>query len=517
MDKNYESENTMNILETIKNYAQNSPQRPAVQSNEDTLTYMQLEHFSDVLAGYLVTQYGTDSTPIVVYGHKHPYMLVCFLACVKAGRAYCPIDISVPHTRVQAIMDAVNPQVILAVSDLEVPCDNTLSLSAMENIVALQEDICLSETHHVTGDDTFYIIFTSGSTGAPKGVEITADCLNNYLDWAVDLGISRLEKEGCAFLNQAPFSFDLSVMDLYTCLACGGTLWTLDKESQKDYNKMFDIMNRGHIKVWVSTPSFADICLVDKKFAQSLLPELKTFLFCGETLTNNTAGALLSRFEKASVINTYGPTESTVALTDIHITKEVNDTINPLPVGKVKPGSYIEIWDENGHPLPEGTHGEIIIIGNTVSTGYYKQTNLSEKAFFTCTRNGITYRGYHTGDEGYLKNAQLYYCGRIDLQIKLHGYRIEIEDIEHNILKVEHIKNVAVTPNMQDGKVKSLTAHVVYALPIESKFQTGQLIKKTLKSYLPDYMIPKKMNFLERLPMTINGKCDRKRLGGQTS
>lgn len=505
----------MNILKQIQTHASIAPDRFAVRSGNDALTYKQLSDYSDQLAGYLASRFPDDRTPIIVYGHKEPFMLVCFLACVKSGHAYCPVDITVPWTRTHSIIEAVNPPVILAVSDLPEMCGTVLSLTELEHIIS-EPPILSSRPKPVSDEDTFYIIFTSGSTGTPKGVQITSCCLNHYLDWAVDLGISHVEKESCAFLNQAPFSFDLSVMDLYTCLACGGTLWTLDKESQSDYNKMFGIMEQGQIKVWVSTPSFADMCLSDRKFCQTLLPELRTFLFCGETLTNHTAGELLNRFPKASVINTYGPTESTVALTDISVTKDINNTVSPLPVGRVKPGSIVEIWDENGTPVPDGTHGEIIIIGNTVSSGYYLQEGLTHKAFFTCIRDGISYRGYHTGDEGYLQQGLLYYCGRIDLQIKLHGYRIELEDIEQNLMKVSCVKAAAVTPNMQDGKVRSLTAHVVYGQEIENAFQTGKAIKQELKSYLPDYMVPKKINFLSQLPMTVNGKCDRKKLGGES-
>ena len=121
-------------------------------------------------------------------------------------------------------------------------------------------------------------------------------------------------------MNQAPFFFDLSVMDLYTCLACGGTLWCLEKEVQEDYQKLMDSLKDSGAGVWVSTPSFAELCLADPGFEERLLPRLRAFLFCGETLPCATVRRLKSRFPQAVVVNTYGPTESTVAVTEVEIT-----------------------------------------------------------------------------------------------------------------------------------------------------------------------------------------------------
>lgn len=134
--------------------------------------------------------------------------------------------------------------------------------------------------------------------------------------------------------------------------------------------------------------------------------------------------------------------------------------------------------------------------------------------FGKCEIDGEIYRFYRTGDKGYKKNGLLFYCGRIDLQIKLHGYRIEVEDIENNMMKLPDIKQVVVIPQYRGDKVSSLVAFLVFSTKIEDEFLAVQRIKEQLKGYLPDYMIPKKMKFLEQLPVTNNGKVDRKILGG---
>lgn len=501
----------MNILQHLYFYAQNQGHQLAIRSGDSCLTYGELDSYSSRLANFIQQSCGDNRAPVIVYGHKQVEMILCFLASVKSGRPYCPLDVSMPDARVNDIIDAVRPSMIF---DLEQERDGAVCRQQLEDIIENAKEP-VNPRYQVKGDDVFYIIFTSGSTGSPKGVQITADNLNCYLKWSVDLGSSRDSKQGKVFLNQAPFSFDLSVMDLYTCLACGGTLYLLDKATQMDFKKLIPALEASHAAVWVSTPSFANMCMADKKFRASLMPNLETFLFCGETLTNDTAQKLMERFPEAAVINTYGPTESTVAVTETLVTEELASQKQPLPVGKAKPGTFLEIHREDGSLARIGESGEIIIIGDTVSAGYFGRPDLTRKAFFTSMKRGRSYRAYRTGDKGYLDGEGfLYYEGRMDLQVKLNGYRIEIEDIEKNLVRLEEIAHAVVVPNMKDGKVKSLTAFVTGSSQPGNGSKFSKAIKDRLKTLLPAYMIPKKIIRMESLPMNHNGKVDRKKLGG---
>ena len=510
----------MNILNQISEYASICPERTAICCDGLSVTYGELELYSGRLARYLGQQCGQDHSPIAVYGHKHPLMLVSFLACVKSGRAYCPIDTSVPDSRVKMILDALDSPILLTLSPLHGDCKNKrpLSLREIDRIIHTDfpsVDIRMEETRPepVLGEDIFYIIFTSGSTGTPKGVTITEQNLSNFLDWSITLGTPTNAKKGKVFLNQAPFSFDLSVLDLYTCLAVGGTLWCLTNDVQKDYRKLLDSLKRSGASIMVSTPSFADMCLSDPGFTQTSLPELGLFLFCGETLTNRTAVKLMERFPSARIMNTYGPTESTVAVTQVEITPELAACTSPLPVGRPKPGTALQICSPSGSILPEGEKGEIIILGDTVSPGYYQNPSQTQKHFFTYTEGETAVQGYRTGDKGYMKDGMLYYCGRIDLQIKLHGYRIELEDIENNLIRLPQIEKAAVLPNMRDGRIKSISAYLVCPGMTAPERTYAESLTEKLRAFLPEYMIPKKLIFMDRLPMTGNGKVDRKALG----
>lgn len=504
----------MNILNQLNFYAQSHGQDIAIRSGNSFFTYEQLDDYSSRLANYIQQRCGGNHAPVVVYGHKSIYMILCFLASVKSGRAYCPLDISIPDTRVEDTIKAANPSMIFALENMTAQVEGAITLEQTKLIIEETTE-AIDEKYWVSGEDVFYIIFTSGSTGTPKGVQITANNLNHYLEWSVGLGSSQKDKLGSVFLNQAPFSFDLSVMDVYTSLASRGTLYLLDKEVQLDFKRLLPALKESGAGVWVSTPSFADMCMADKNFTHELMPQLSTFLFCGETLTNSTALKLIERFPDAVIMNTYGPTESTVAITEVRVTKELAETIQPLPVGVPKPGTFIEIHREDGTLAESGESGEIIIVGDTVSAGYFGRKDLTRKAFFSCMKDGKQYRAYRTGDKGYLDQAgNLHYEGRIDLQIKLNGYRIEIEDIEQNITRLEDISHAVVVPNIKEGKVKSLTAFVTGNQKPESSFKFSKEMKERLKAYLPAYMIPKKIVHMENLPMNHNGKVDRKQLGG---
>lgn len=516
----------MNILEQIHNCAAVRPRQVAFRNSREVMTYGELEAASDRLAAALEAACKDNRQPVAVYGHKEAYMLVCFLACVKSGRAYCPIDYSVPDGRTAAILECLDSPVVLTPGKLNAKTDKQIwDADRLKQIIGgenrMEEGVSENERTMlpVRGEDTFYIIFTSGSTGTPKGVKITADCLNHFLEWSVGLGGPMEEKPGAVFLNQAPFSFDLSVMDLYTCLACGGTLWCLEKEVQEDYRNLMDSLKKSSARIWVSTPSFAELCLAEPGFGEKLMPELCTFLFCGETLPCATVRRLKKRFPQAAVINTYGPTESTVAVTEVEILGEMAAEMKALPVGRPRPGTWIEIWDDQGKPLPEGSQGEIVILGDTVSTGYLGREDLTGKVFFVRQQQGKQIRGYRTGDAGYLQDGMLYYGGRMDLQVKLHGYRIELEDIENNLRKLPGISHAVVVPRVRGGKVSSLTAFVSRESgPVKEAFQEdtgdGALLRQQLEAFLPSYMIPKKIVVLPRMPLTNNGKADRKALGG---
>lgn len=485
------------ILEHIKKYAKDN--RVFYKYKDKDYSYKELDEDSDRIASYLKRVLGEDKRPIVVYGHKDPLMIAVFLGCVKSGRSYCPVDSSTPRDRVLKIIDKVGSEIVFTIDSL--PVEKAVGLEEIKEIVSFEKKT-VSSSDYVKEEDLYYIIFTSGSTGEPKGVMIRLKNVEAFTRWIIDIG--KTERDS-VILNQAPFSFDLSVMDLYMALGSGSILYVLDKESQSDYPVLMEELKKSKANIWVSTPSFADLCLAERNFQEDLLPNLHTFLFCGEILTNKTAKKLKKRFPKARIINTYGPTESTVCVTSIEITEDIIEHFNPLPIGKPKPGTILKIMKE-----AKEEKGEIMILGDTVGLGYYKSEELTGKVFGKEKDSGLPF--YLTGDIGFQKEGYYFCGGRIDDQIKMHGYRIELSDIEKNMDRLEEIEKSCVIPFWNKGKVQRLTAFIVYKGSIKDENKRTLKLKELLGEYLQKYMIPQRFVYIDALPINRNGKIDRKQL-----
>lgn len=421
-------------------------------------------------------------------------MKAAFLACSFAGIPYVPIDVSMPIDRIKLIIKQVNPSFIIG--DLKVDKYENISKNKIEEIMSLKEynDI---EKIHMELEDIYYIIFTSGSTGTPKGVEITYKNINSCINWLEKVTNAKNE----VILNQANFSFDLSVADLYLSLLSVSEHYILDNESMMDFNKIFKELKESKVTIGVMTPSFVDLLLLDKNFNEKLLPNLKTILFCGEQLLENTIYKLYERFKNIKIINMYGPTECTFAVTSIEIPRNIK--LKNIPVGKVKDECEVFIIDENRNIVQDGKIGEILIVGESVAKGYIDE-NKSDKFIYINNK-----KAYLTGDLGYIENGNLYYKCRKDKQIKYKGYRIELIDIEQNLLELNYIEKATVLPQKDNNnKVSKIIAFVILK---EGNEINGLEIRKDLKEKLPEYMCPI-IKIIKEFPININGKCDERKL-----
>ena len=481
----------MNLLERIDHWAAVSPEAIAHVSDGRTLTYGELRRRSDALAAHLAERLGGDRAPIAALGHREPEMLIAFLGAVKSGRPYVPLDTALPQQRIDKILATSRAALILT----------------PEEIAQFSASNARAPADPVQRDNPFYILFTSGSTGEPKGVIITLACLEHFLAWMI--AEQRFTELGETFLNQAPFSFDLSVMDLYCSLVTGGTLFSISRDLVANPKMLYRALANSSVTTWVSTPSFAQMCLVEQTFEEAMLPRVRRFLFCGETLAPQTAARLLERFPGAQVWNTYGPTEATVATTSVRIDHTILEKYSPLPVGYAMPGTEVFVADENREVLPANKRGEIIIAGPNVSPGYLARPDLTANAFF---QHG-SQRAYRTGDLGQIRDKLLFFEGRIDEQIKLNGYRIELGDVEANLRSLALVRDAVVIPVIKNGAAQSLVAFVVVSARDEgSDFELAHTLRKQLGERLPAYMLPRKFVFLDAFPMTANGKADRTRL-----
>lgn len=464
------------MLDKIKKYAISVPEQIAYKIGKDSITYGELFERATNYAKLLSCQ---GNSPVIIYGKKSIDTVVCILASIIAGRTYIPLDMSSPISRVETIANLVGTNLVLT--------EQNKKISGVCCISPNELSLFSGSEKNTAGTDIVYIIFTSGTTGVPKGVPISNENLNNFIDW-----ISRIEPL-CEYtqinvMNQAEFCFDLSVADLFYSLCNGHSLVSYEpgKESVAEFIKA------NNIDVAVITPTFARLCLLDDRFCQAYCQSLKCIYFCGETLEKKTAYRLFDRFPDIRIINAYGPTEATSAVSATEVTRDILKAYPTIPIGDYD-SFATEIIIEDG---------EIVLRGKSVFGGYLKQDspNFYKDGYVNC---------YRTGDLGFLKDNKLFYCGRKDSQIKYKGYRIELSDIENNLLKINGIAQCAVIPKRsEDGStVKAIWAFAEVEGNIDERH-----IKSELSKLIPAYMMPKKIKIVDKLPISNNKKLDRKAL-----
>lgn len=465
------------MINKIKRIVEQNPNKIAYKVNNECITYNELWSCAYDYAQLLKRQ---GTSPVIIYGHKNISVVISILACVIADRTYVPVGSCTPLYRVKQIIEITNSSLVLTDNNVSLKGIDCFSLDGLKQY----ENYDIKENKN----DIVYMIFTSGSTGVPKGVPISKSNLNNFIDWISSLK-PLCDYKDINVLNQASFSFDLSVADLYYSLCNGHTLIALDSDIQEDYDEIFNLMSE--IDVAVMTPTFMKLCLLNKEFNELKYPKFKCVYFCGEQLEVKTVKKIYEVFPNLKIINAYGPTEATSAVSGILITKEMANSLQLLPVGEVNTfATDIEIVDN-----------EIILKGKSVFSGYlgnyiggyYNENNVN------C---------YRTGDIGYIEDGKLYCKGRKDSQVKYKGYRIELNDIEYNINLISGVKECAVVAKYNEN----LVVKTIKAFVVVDNSQDANYVKTELEKYIPAYMMPKAIKIIDKLPINQNGKVDRKAL-----
>ncbi|WP_195989207.1 D-alanine--poly(phosphoribitol) ligase subunit DltA [Clostridium sp. D53t1_180928_C8] len=499
----------MEVLEKVRSYA--SENRIAIRCDGEDLTYTELEEKSNAMAKYFLDNYNEDRTPIVIYGNKDNLIIILMLAALKSGRAYIPLDVTFPKERVKDIVKEVKAKIVINFTEVDLGDNNCYSKNEIEKIINKYGGNIIDRKFWVKDNENAYILFTSGSTGKPKGVQISANNLNSFISWFA--GYLNIDTNNDVIMNQVSYSFDVSVIPIYIGLINGKTLYSLSKKTLEDFKVLFKALNESNIKTWVTTPALAEMCIKDNSFNNKLMPKVDTFFFAGEVLTKKLVVELKKRFPGVRIINGYGPTEGTVLLTAIDITDEMIIDEKSIPIGYPLENGVLKIVNENGNEVEDGEKGELIAISKSISKGYFNNESKTNEVFFDEVINGEIIRGYRTGDLTYYNKGVIYYCGRKDFQIKLNGFRIELEDIENNLRKIDNVNNAVVLPVYKDEKISHLVAFITLKKSNGlSSLKNSIAIKNKLKDYIPAYMIPRNIKTIDEFPININGKIDRKAL-----
>lgn len=416
----------------------------------------------------------SKNIPLVLHGHKEIDFVVAIYACLLNKIPFIPVDSIYPESRLNNICQLSKARFVYR------SATQTFEKQTDEEIELAEKDLA-------------YIMFTSGTTGAPKGVQIGREAVFNLMKWMKDqLHLA----EPNIFMNQAPFAFDLSMYEIFGNLAYGGCIVMNSREAISNPATWIDFLAEQKISTWVSTPSFAMQQLLNPKCNHITLPSIKEFLFCGEKLGKPVVNMIFQKFPEARVINTYGPTEATVATTYVDITQTMLDAEEELPVGVAVLNSKLDIVDE-----------EIWISGNHVMRGYLNNEVENAKRLVVHSSDNRTYK---TGDYGFEKDGMFYVQGRKDEQIKLNGYRIELSEIEEKILNLKAFSfdNAAVVALKRNtGAVLRLVCFYTAKENVDP-----QAIKEALAENIPLYMMPSEFIHINDIPVSTNHKVDKKAL-----
>ncbi|BAZ87501.1 non-ribosomal peptide synthetase [Dolichospermum compactum] len=476
----------------------NNPHNIAVVFESENLTYQQLNEKANQLANYLIENYKVQpDTLIGISVERSLEMIIGVLGIMKAGGAYVPIDINYPQERIKFMLEDSGISVLLTQSFVV----DKLPLDSLENpieVVYVDEElnkypspIVNCQLSAVNYNNLAYVIYTSGSTGKPKGVMIEHGGLVNLI-LAVD-EILQIQPQS-RVLQFANFSFDASIWEIASTLSAGACLYLTKKENLLPSQELIDFLTEYKITHVTLPPSVLSL------LPHATLPDLQILITGGEVCPKE----LVTRWAKErSFFNGYGPTESTIC-TSIALCQPNGK--KPL-IGKPLPNLRIYILDAHNQPLPPGIPGELCIAGVGLARGYLNRLELTAEKFIKVELFGKVEQIYKTGDLVKWKDdGNLEYLGRIDEQVKLRGFRIEMGEIESLLLQHPLVKE-AVVILYQTESNQSLIAYVT---GIDPDF--GSDLKKYLKSSLPNYMIPAQIVVLQQLPLTPNGKIDKKAL-----
>lgn len=479
-----------------------APEKLAVAGSDRDLSWAMLREEAFTMAERIGKLGLPRGHPVLIRGHKEADMVVSMVACMMLDHPYIPLDLVVPEDRVRRILAITGAQLVIDCSEVPLTYEVSMIAPGARDVLAKADPT--KGIPYRPEDPIRYIIFTSGSTGEPKGVRITREAVGAFLRWmSSDFGFGARD----VFINQAPFSFDLSVYELFTSLHIGGTLLLNDADTAKDSQRFLDRLTRYGGSVWVSTPTFAYLYLTEPAFTGEQVASVHSFLFCGEALPKMTAQRLLDRFPASRVLNTYGPTEATVATSLIDVTREALRKYPDMPVGYPKRECTLRCTTPGSADATKEAPGEIEIIGPHVSIGYLNNDALNAEKFIEVEGQ----RAFRTGDYGWFQDGILFFNGRRDEQVKLNGFRIELGDITAQMLTVPGVADAIAVPLKAEETVKRIIGFV-RPVPGTDAALLRPLIEDRLRKELPAYMVPADISFVDAFPVNSSHKTDRKAL-----
>ena len=507
------------------------PERIAIVSRSERVTYGQLEQASNSLARLLKDAGCQKGDRICFLIPKSPAALVSMLGILKAGCMHVPLDPSSPASRLARIVQACRPRAILAGGQGMALLDEVLPrlkdipkpfVGWMEpDAVAEQEvgtdfswrDLRSYASHPLdyrnSIEDPAHILFTSGSTGNPKGVVITHSNVIHFIRWAVRyFQISPTDK----ISSHPPLHFDLSTFDVFGTFSVGAELHLVPMEFNLLPHKLSEFIRTSELTQWFSVPSLLTYMAKLDVVKTNDFPTLKRLLWCGEVFPTPALMYWMKQLPTVQFTNLYGPTEATIASSYYTVSQYPEDERAAVPIGTACDGEELLVLGDGLKPLPSGEIGDLYIGGVGLSPGYWENQEQTDAVFLRDPRSSDpSARIYKTGDLAKVgKDGLVYFIGRVDSQIKSRGYRIELGEIE-TALNAMHLTEACAVVAVKTDGFEGYVICCAYVAPKGSDLAPASL-RTELGKTIPPYMLPARWMALDQMPLNVNGKYDRMKL-----
>ncbi|AYN39399.1 amino acid adenylation domain-containing protein [Streptomyces dangxiongensis] len=484
------------LPERFARQADTTPNAPAVTCDGVPLTYARLDARVRELAAELLRRGVGRGSLVALVLPRSADAVAAMLAVVRTGAAFLPVDAGFPAERVAFVLEDAAPAVVLASRDtasvLPAECAAVL-VEDVEDTGPAREPVPVVE---VTADDAAYVLYTSGSTGRPKGVVVPHGALRNFLGaMASHVALSP----GDRWLAVTTFGFDIALLEVFLPLVCGATVVLASGDAVRDPAVLGDLVRTEGVAVMQATPSLWRALLEQVPRAVDGL----RVLVGGEALDASLAGELAAG--AASVRNLYGPTETTIWSTSAPVTGA------EVPIGGPLANTRVYVLDGRLRLVPPGVPGELYIAGDGVARGYLGRAGLTAGRFVADPFGRAGSRMYRTGDVvQWSPDGRLLFVGRADDQVKIRGHRIELGEVEQALAAADGVAHAVATVREDTPGDKRLVGYVVPAEPRTAPDVTA--VRRHVAGLLPEYMVPSAVVALDAVPLTPNGKTDRKAL-----
>jgi amino acid adenylation domain-containing protein len=490
------------LHQLISEQAAAAPGKTAITFGEQKTTYKELNERANQLAAILVKNNVKKGDKVAFSLDRSAEMVISILAIMKTGAIYIPLDPMFPINRINYMIEDSQAVVLLTSQTYKGKYQsNAKELILEDEWLTINDYPSTDPEIAVTSQDLVYILYTSGSTGMPKGVQIAQHNLVNFLySMQKQPGLTAADK----LLAVTTISFDIAGLELFLPLLTGAEIILVDAATAKDGRALLDIIKDQQATVMQATPYTWRIML---EAGWNNTTPIKA-ICGGEALPAELAEKILNC--ASSLWNVYGPTETTIWST----VKEITNA-NKISIGRPIDNTSIYILDNFLKPLGPSIPGEIYIGGEGVAKGYLNRPELTAEKFVNdpFTKN-IDAKMYNTGDLGrFMPNGEIECLGRVDAQVKIRGYRIETGEIEYNLVNNTNIKEAVVIARPDNFGIDKLVAFVVIDNnETINETEQVQTWKETLRAAVPDYMVPDNFVVLSEMPLTPNGKVDKKAL-----